>query len=175
MFPSFEPFEQRIIAELGLVPPDVGQRQIERRRIGADPSRGPGQEPQTGDPRRAFVGSLREQLHAEADPEHREVGIAKERHEAPCLELTHRVLCGAHAWQDHGLHALDLRRRRGTSPRYGQAFERELHAAQVAGPVVDQGDHRIPLVDGTWSSQRGSSSMAARRALPSPLKIASIR
>ena len=48
--------------------------------------------------------------------------------------------------------------------------QRVLHRAQVAGTVVEQRDHRSPLVEG---SSLPSTATAARRARATALKMAS--
>ena len=52
--------------------------------------------------------------------------------------------------------------------------ERVLHAAQIAGAVIEDGDHNSPLVDGSWSFSRASFEHANFMARAKHLKIASI-
>ena len=74
----------------------------------------------------------------------------------------------------------DLRRRR--EPRRDcqhldtarRSLERVLHGTNVARPVIENGDHSKPLVDGSWSFRRASVEQAYFMARAKHLKIASI-
>src|SRR5260370_25859022 len=48
-----------------------------------------------------------------------------------------------------------------------------LHAAQVAGAVVEDGNHKSPLVEGSWSLRRASLEQANLMARAKHFKMAS--
>src|SRR3954451_9269954 len=123
---------------------------------------------------------VEEQLHAEADPEHRDAGLdppGDQLVQADFVDAAHRLREGADARQDHAVRGLDargIRRDLGLRP---DLLQRLLDRAQVAHPVVEDGDARhsvsVPLVEGTPLSS-GSIETATRSARENALNAASI-
>ena len=115
-----------------------------------------------------------EQLVAQADPEVRPAGVdvGTDRLDEPeALEGLHRVGEGAVAGHDQRPGLLD---RAGIVGDDGRTEARQglLHAPEIAAPVVDDRDHKAPLVEGMpWT--RGFKREASARARPKALKRAS--
>ena len=92
--------------------------------------------------------------------------------EAALSQAGHGRRRGSHARKDDGPCLGQILRRRGDRAAGVEARESVLHAAQVAGPVVDQRDH---FVLGLRPRSAGSSAHAWRRACARALKVASAR
>src|SRR6185437_7281373 len=134
----------------------------------------PGKEPDAPGFRR-FLTALEEELQAETDTHDGASssrglgdGGAQTRHgkgSGGLPEVAHagheHPLRGPHLIGVGGQHGLVARRREGAH-----------HALQVVHPVIDHGDHSVPLVDGTPVT-RGSRVVAASSARANALNAAS--
>src|SRR5688572_12036700 len=113
-----------------------------------------------------LLALLEEHLHADADSEH---GTAVPRRvpyhpaEAPGLDLLHGGAERAVSGEHEGVRLRDLLRVPSEHRLRPHVAEALGDAAQVAQPVVDDGDHRLPLVLGT-SRTRGSRAVAMDKA-----------
>ncbi len=111
-----------------------------------------------------LLALLEEDLHADADAQERlpgRGGLLEHPHEAAAPDLVHRRAEGAVPGQDEGVGGAQHRRvsaQHGLGPRVAKSLG---HAPEVADPVVDDGDHSLPLVLGTPFT-RGSRATAMR-------------
>src|SRR5687767_14879227 len=150
-----------LLSRRDLVPPDMRDRHA-RRESGRLPF-------EDAEARlRALLARLEENLHAEADPE--EGPLVRRPGTDETVDARGRQ--SRRASPEDAL-AGDAQ---GVAPRYLRLvgghcdvgtgrLEGLGHAAQVAHPVVEDGDlHRVPLVDGTCPAPRGSISTARPRA-----------
>ena len=122
-----------------------------------------------------LIALLEQELHPQADPHEgfSQADVVKQRLDpAAFSQVVHGVAEGTHTGEDDGGGAAQLLRLRDDPRLVADRLEGLLHAAQVAHAVVDDGDHRVPLVEGT-PLRPSSRAAAIRRASPSPLKMAS--
>src|SRR5262249_14091683 len=125
---------------------------------------------------------LEEDLHADADPEKgptRERRVADDVDEAGRLQVLDAGTERTHPRQHDSVRTPDVARIAAhpdldvASGLVRRALEALGGAPQIADAVVDDRDHRMPLVESTpW--MRGSIAVAASRARASPLNAASI-
>ena len=80
------------------------------------------------------------------------------------IERAHHLAEVAHARQDDLGCAPQPRRTVDQRVRRADLGERVLDRAQIAGAVVEDGDHSSPLVDGNWPRSRLSCEQAYFRA-----------
>src|SRR4051812_42530259 len=134
------------------------------------------------EPARALVlhRGVEEQLHAEADAEDRHAGLdppGDQLVEPDLVDAAHRLREGADARQDHAVRRLDAVAVGCDLGLRPDLLQRLLDGAQVAHPVIEDGDPghsvRVPLVEGTPLSS-GSIETATRSARANALKDASI-
>src|SRR3954471_15071682 len=118
-----------------------------------------------------LLAGLEQDLHPEADAEHRLGEAADHRLEAAGAELRHRVAPGADAGEDDLVGARDGARVRRDERRKAEPSERDGARADIAAADVDDHRHKTPLVLGTASPSR---RRAWRRARPKALKQASV-
>src|ERR1700754_3072899 len=104
----------------------------------------------------ALFRALTEQLHAEADTEHRLGQAAQYIHEARIAKHAHARTRGAHARQDNVTRRAD-RRRVGRERRVGaEALQGKTHRADIRATGIDKNHalHRLPFVLGSSSPSR---------------------
>src|SRR5215208_807695 len=164
--------QRRLALERHPVPPDVRELgRLERRHLAG----------QQAEPQSALVlrGGLEQQLHAEADAEHRRAtarAFADHLVETLRPQPSHRLGKRPHAGDHDRVGRADLVVV-GSAPDVGaDVLERLLDGAAVAHPVVDERDGAhvsVPLVDGIPDSE-GSTATATRSARANALKQASI-
>src|SRR5262249_49694325 len=107
-----------------------------------------------------------EQLHADADPEERLAlgdGLAQQRRQPARLDLVHRGAEGTIAREHQGVRPPQGGRVAAELDLGADLAEALRHAAEVADAVVDDRDHRLPLVEGTPVTP-GSHATAVRSA-----------
>src|SRR5207302_1708275 len=127
---------------------------------------------QPGHPR-ILLRRLVEQLHPDADGQERDVPlgrVGRDLVQARRHQRLHAAPEGAHAGKNDADRALGLV---GTGDEHGVGShldQRLLGRAQVPYPVVQDGDHSEPLVEGTSAP---STRTASRKARATPLKEAS--
>src|SRR3954471_7222435 len=171
--------QRRVARHRDDVPADV--RNLERRRLRPEVDDVAGQQPET-----RVAGQLdraiEQQLHPEAQPEHRRAGPPApddELVQGGRAEALHRRRERADAGHDEAVGRHQRFVVAGQQHARAHALERLLDAAAVAHPVVDDADRRgahavsVPFVDGTPGSV-GSIATAARSARANALNAASI-
>ncbi len=111
---------------------------------------GAGIEPQAADFGR-FVAAFEQRLHAQADSQERNAGgdaVQQRLAYGQFIQRSHHLAKVTHARQD------DLRcgvQSRGVADQgvFAAEFTQGiLHAAQIAGAIIENGDHNSPFVDG---------------------------
>ena len=136
----FQAGQHRVIGDaLERVPPDV-------RKLfpGGQPVHRSLEDAKTGRP--IFRARVEQELQAEADAEEGSVladGVAQRSIQAACSKGGHRWGGGPHTGKDDGVRVHEPVRRRRDHRLGAERVERVLHAAQVAGAVVDQRDHFV--------------------------------
>src|SRR5207247_8253718 len=119
---------------------------------------------------------VEEQLESEADAQRgdaRGQPLGDEPVEAELRHPLHRLRECADPRQDDSLGLADGGVVAGDLHRGAHVLERLLDGPEVAHPVVEDGDHRSPFVDGTPASV-ASSAIARRSARAKALNAASI-
>ena len=99
-----------------------------------------------------FLAGIEERLHAEADAEEGDVGanaIEQRFADAEGVERVHHLAEVADAGEKNlggGLKPGSVVDQAILAVQFGQGV---LHAAEVTGAVIENGDHSSPLVDGS--------------------------
>jgi len=136
-----DPGQQRRFPDgLELVPAHVRDLQAGQRREADD---APGQQAQPAMLAQLLAG-LKEELHPQADAQQGRAArhfFPDGRLKAQRPQAVDARSEGAHARQDDPLCARQIARPGGHAGRHAQVIEGVEHAAQVAGPVVDDRDH----------------------------------
>ena len=124
----------------------------------------------------ALLTSFEKPLHSQADSEKRLAGAGGLQQGLAQARAVQRLQRGKmpHS-REHDLvrrcHSLRLVRHHDLG---AEIVERLLHRIQVARAVIDDGDHRSPLVLGSMRPRRRSREHATRRARAKALNSASI-
>src|SRR5262249_34856087 len=126
---------------------------------------------------RRLLARFEQRLHAETNPQKRharpealEEGIADRQP----VESAHHLPEVTHSRQDNLFRPLQARGVAHNLIAGPQRTERILDGAEVAGAVIEDGDHKIPFVLGNWSFSRRSFEQAYFMARAKHLKMASI-
>src|SRR5262249_17610389 len=125
-----------------------------------------------------FLAPREQELVAQADAEKGSASVEGAMEGVDQTETGqggHGVVKGPAPGQDHGVGLVHDTRRLRHPRRHADAPEGLLHAAEIAAPVVDDGDHRLystPFVEGSTPAMRGLRRLASARARPTALKHA---
>jgi hypothetical protein len=129
-----------------------------------------GQQPQAID--LAFLGSLEQQLHAQADAHQRHLQGTQRLDQALRVQPAHAFGRCTNAGQDHPRQSFQVIGGAYHAQLLPQSLQRITHRTEVGTAGIDQADraHNAPLVEG---SSVPSRRMAWRRARANALKQAS--
>src|SRR2546425_9412326 len=119
----------------------------------------------------------KQELIAEADPQERPAAIerpAEGGQQAQAVEVRHRVVKRAVPRQHHRLRVVDSARILGDHCRAADATKRLLDGPEVSAPVVDDGNHSAPFVEGSTPAILGLTRVASASARPTALNTASV-
>jgi len=123
---------------------------------------------------RCFIAAFEEPLHAEADAEERRPAADRGSNRvAPGSDQRFRRREVADARHDHRREPRELAGCRRSRELSAERRECLTHGRQVAGAVVDKGDHSRPFVLGNIFARRASRAQATRSARPNALNTAS--
>src|SRR5262249_55432520 len=126
--------------------------------------------------RTELLALAEQQLESQADAEKRRLArddVAHRRDEVVALEIFHARAERADAGQHDAVRAHDRADIAGDLRGVPETLERLLHAVEIAHAVVDDRDHKLPLVDKT-PLMRGSMRVAWPSARAVALKHASM-
>src|SRR6185295_7059405 len=159
------------------VPPDVGHFDVTVRFCedrAAESVTASAEQPESRQIGR-LVAAFVEPLHAQADAEQRPslAHTGQDRLDPGCIERS-RGAEVTDARDDDAAGVGKVLWRRGHGYWRADRGERFLHRCKVARLVVDQGDHRSPLVLGSMRASRRSFAQATRSARANALNTASI-
>src|SRR5262245_13581245 len=118
-----------------------------------------------------------QQLVAQADAQERPLPVerpAQGGQQSEGVEVFHGIVKRPVPGQDDGVGLVDQTGILSHSRRHSEPTEGFLHRAQVAPAVVDDGDHKLPFVEGIWSAIRGLIRVASASARPTALNTASV-